>query len=140
VEQRLFPAMSAPECVIAFMPEFVDVTNAADVWERLLGLIRAQAAVLIVEMSRTSFCDVHGTRLLLRAQDTARVHGSELRVVVTAVAVLRILELSRNLGLVVRIYGDLDSARTAPVGRVPPGPDPATEPPPVCWLDGRRSA
>lgn len=112
----------APDCGVAFMPDVIDIANAGEIWERLLGLIRAESPVLIVDMSATSLCDVHGVRMVARTQERALVHGVELRLVIAALAVRRIFELAQPGGLFVRVYPDLDSARLAPVGAAPPGP------------------
>jgi len=109
----------ADECIVALMPDEIDVTNAAWVWERLLRLARTQLPLVIADMSATSFCGLAGVHVLMRAHARARAYHCELRLVIGAAEVRRVFELA-GADETLPIYPDLHAARLAPAGR--PGP------------------
>ena len=82
------------------LPARVDVSNAGQIGEELLSVISRGAAVLVVEMTATAACDHAGADAVARAYQQAAVHGTQLRLVVTAPAVRRVLGFSGLEGLV----------------------------------------
>jgi anti-anti-sigma factor len=99
------------QAVVAF-PEHVDVSNAGQIREELLGVVNRGAAVLIADMSATVSCDHGGADALMRAYQRAKVNGTQLRVVVAAQGVRRVLEAS-GLDRLISVYPDLEAAATA---------------------------
>lgn len=93
--------------VVALLPDEIDITNAGQVGESLLSHVHTGITLLVVDMSATTFCDVAGVRAVLRAQEQARAHGADLRILAAAAPVRRVLDL---LGVDVRIYPDLKTA------------------------------
>jgi anti-sigma B factor antagonist len=88
----------------------IDVTTA----ERLrMALLRAAArghATVVVDMTRTRFCDTSGLSVLVRAHRRAVAGGGELRLVISAgSAVARMFAITR-LDLVIPLFGGLDEA------------------------------
>lgn len=75
------------------LPAEVDITNADAIREDMLSLINQGAAVLIADLSVTTFCDSAGVNALVRAYKRARASGAVVRLVVTAPAVQRVLSL-----------------------------------------------
>jgi anti-sigma B factor antagonist len=73
-----------PHAVIT-MPAEIDVTNADEIREALLGATRQETAVLIIDMSETTFCDSAGMQAVITAQQQAATAGTQLRLVATAV-------------------------------------------------------
>jgi anti-anti-sigma factor len=93
--------------VVPPLPDEIDITNADQVGESLLRHVHTGVTLLVVDMSATTFCDVAGVRAVLRAQEQARAHGADLRVITAAAQVRRVFDL---LGVDVRIYPDLKTA------------------------------
>ncbi len=94
------------------LPQHIDSTNADQVREQLLWIINRGAAVLIADLTGTVSCDYSGAEALARAHHRAVAHGTELRLVVTADVVRRVLALN-GLDRLVAIYPDLDGALAA---------------------------
>ncbi len=68
--------------------------NAGRVREQLLLVINRGAVALIADLAATLSCDYSGTDALARACQRAAASGTELRIVVTADVVRRVLSLS----------------------------------------------
>jgi anti-anti-sigma factor len=99
------------QAVVTF-PEHVDASNVGQIREQLLGVVNRGARVLIADMGGTVSCDYGGADALARTHQRANVNGTQLRVVVAAPGVRRVLEVS-GLDRLVSIYPDLETA-TAP--------------------------
>ena len=104
------------ECLIGpavvVLPEEIDFRNADSVGERLAAAVVPGVAVVIADLTVTVFCDCAGVRGLLLAGRRANAVHAELRLVVRARAVLRILELL-GADQVLPVYPDLGTALTA---------------------------
>jgi len=57
----------------------IDLATAPALERRLNELVRDGAALVIVDLSAVSFCDVTGLKALLRAEAQLRVHGGRLQ-------------------------------------------------------------
>jgi anti-anti-sigma factor len=97
---------------IVTLPEQIDASNAGQVREELLAVINQGATELVADMTATLSCDYGGADALVRAYQRAAVSGTQLRLVVTAPVVRRILEVN-GLDRLISIYPDLESATTA---------------------------
>src|ERR1035438_3722576 len=91
-----------PQAVVA-LPEHIDVSNAGRIREQLLLVINSGAATMIADMTATVSCDHAGADAVARAYQRAAVSGAQLRLVVTAPIVRRVLSLS-GLDRLVSIY------------------------------------
>ena len=100
-----------PLAVIA-LPERVDVANAGQIREELLSVINRGAKALIADMTATISCDHAGADALVRAYQRTVAAGTELRLVVTAQIVARVLSIT-GLDRLVSIYPSLDAATAA---------------------------
>lgn len=94
-------------------PAEIDITTT----ERLrLALLEAAArghTTIVVDMTRTRFCDSAGLTVLVRAHKRALAEDGELRLIVPAGgAVARILAITR-LDQVIPLFGSLDEALAA---------------------------
>jgi len=87
----------------------IDVTNADEAYAELAVACVPGLRAVIADMTGTTFCDSSGVRALVRAHKLAGGMGIELRLVLTADAVLRILELSGLIGIL-RLYPSMDAA------------------------------
>ena len=94
------------------LPEQIDVSNAGQIREALLSAINNGAESLIADMSATISCDYAGADAVVRAYQRAILTGTELRLVVTAQIVRRVLSTS-GLDRLVAIYPSLESATAA---------------------------
>jgi len=113
------------QAVVA-LPEHIDVSNAGQIREELLSVINRGAAAVIADMTATVSCDHAGADAVARAHQRAIVNGTQLRLVVTAAIVRRVLSLS-GLDRLISIYPSLDAAVAAgaPAAAVPLVPGPA---------------
>jgi anti-anti-sigma factor len=99
------------QAIVAF-PAQVDVSNAGQLQDRLLSVINRGATVLIADLTRTASCDHAAVAALARACQRAAVSGTQVRLVVTAPVVRRVLSLE-GLDRVVSIYPSLGAATAA---------------------------
>ena len=76
------------------LPEHIDVSNAGQIREELLSVINRGAVALIADLTATISCDQAGADAVVRAYHRAAVSGTELRLVVTAPIVRRVLSLT----------------------------------------------
>ena len=97
--------------IVALPPE-IDITNADRVGDELRAAFRPGVAVVIADMTRTTFCDSAAARNLLLANDKAAERQAELRLAIPSAAVLRTLAIL-GLDRVLRIYPSLESALTS---------------------------
>jgi anti-sigma B factor antagonist len=110
------PEFSFPVDVIEGVPvvmvsEEVDLANAG-LLEQALGAAAGSGHVMVVvDMSRTRFCDSAGLNALVAAARRARAQGGEVRLVVTGESVLRLVELT-GVDRVMAVYASLEEALT----------------------------
>ena len=102
-------SLVVPEIVV-FPPE-VDISNAALFGVEMLAALRPGVPVVIADMTETAFCDSSGIRHLLIANRRAKRSLAQLRVVVTADAVRRVLHVT-GVDQVLDIYPSLQEALT----------------------------
>jgi anti-sigma B factor antagonist len=123
------------------LPAEIDATNAEGIRQALVSAASHDAAVLVIDMSETTFCDSAGVNAIIAAHKQAKAAGTQLRLV--APGVLRILTLV-GADQLVPIYPTLETAlaETAAAQARAPNPghaperaaatgDPQTEPPPA---------
>ncbi len=111
---------------IVVLPEHVDLSVAGPIREQLLTVVNRGAQTLIADMSATMSCDLAGADTLARGYQRAAASGTELRLVVTAPVVRRLLAIS-GLDRLVSVYPALEAALAAhrPAVAVSPVPMPA---------------
>ena len=90
-------------------PEEVDITNAAGLQAALLQAAAAGSPALVVDMTRTRFCDSAGLRVLVDAHKRALAEGRAVLLAVPAAAVLRVLEIA-GIARVIPHFASLDDA------------------------------
>ena len=94
-------------CAVITMPGEIDVTNADQAEQALLAALGEAPAVLVIDMSETTFCDSAGVQAIIAAHRHASATGKQLRLV--APTVERILTLV-GIGQVIPIFPTLDAA------------------------------
>jgi anti-sigma B factor antagonist len=110
------------QAVVA-LPEHIDVSNASQIREELLWLINRGAAALIADMTATLSCDHSGADAVMRAYQRALASGTQLRLVVTAPIVRRVLAIN-GLDRLVPVYPCLEAATAAGTPAAPKAPKP----------------
>jgi uncharacterized protein len=98
--------------VVVTLPEHLGMSNADRVREQLLWVINRGADVLIADLTGTVSFDYSGADAMARAHHRAVATGTQLRLVVTADVVRRILSLS-GLDHRISIYPTLEAAVAA---------------------------
>ena len=89
-----FPVEMAGGVAVVAAPEEIDITNAAGMRAALLQAAAYGNGTLVVDMSRTQFCDSAGLNVLVRAHKRAQADGGELLLVICGAAVLRIFAVT----------------------------------------------
>jgi anti-anti-sigma factor len=107
-----FPVEWLGRQAIVTLPGNVDVTNAGQLRDRLLAVINRGAAVLIADMTATESCDHAAVQALARACQRAAISGTQVRLVVSAPVVRRVLSIE-GLDRLVSIYPSLEAATAA---------------------------
>lgn len=92
--QERFPVLWLDRAAVISLPVEIDITNAGQVREDLLSVLNREPVTLIVDMGGTTFCDSAGVNALVRAHRRATASEAEIRLVVTAPAVLRVLAIT----------------------------------------------
>lgn len=108
----LFPTTWTGRRVIVSFPGHVDVSNVDQLRDRLLSVINRGATVLIADMTGTASCDHAAVDAIARACQRAAASGTQLKLVVTAPLVRRVLSIE-GLDRLVPIYPLLDAAIAA---------------------------
>jgi anti-sigma B factor antagonist len=94
VVQERFPVVWLSKVAVVTLPVEIDIVNADRVRDDLLSILNRGAATLIVDMGGTTFCDSAGVNALVRAHKRATANDSEMRLVVSAPAVRRVLNIT----------------------------------------------
>jgi anti-sigma B factor antagonist len=97
------------ERVVITLPEEIDITNSPGLRDALLAVISRQSAMVIVDMTATTFCDSSGMAAIVTAYRQAVAVGADLRLVIGHPAARRVFELN-GIDSVIRIYPDLPAA------------------------------
>ena len=108
----IYPVQWTGRQAVIALPEHIDVSNAGQIREELLSVINRGARALTADLTATISCDHAGADALVRAYQRAVISGTELRLVVTAQFVRRMLSLS-GLDRLVSIYPSLEAATAA---------------------------
>jgi anti-anti-sigma factor len=113
------------QAVIA-LPEHIDACNAGQIHDQLLTLVSRGAAVMIADMTATVSCDHTGADALVSAYQRALVNGAQVRLVVIAHIIRRVLEAG-GLDRLIPIYPTTEAAAAAglPAAVIPLAPRPS---------------
>jgi anti-sigma B factor antagonist len=103
----LFEVVSGVPVVTA--PEEIDITNAPELRSALLEAAAHGHGTLVVDMTRTQFCDSSGLHTLLAAHKRAQAEGGELLLAIAAAPVLRVLALT-SIDRMIPNFTSLDEA------------------------------
>ena len=109
-----FRVEMAGDVPVVVTPADIDITNAAAFRAALLEAA-GRRKTFVVDMSRTQFCDTAGIHALVLAHKRASAQGSEVRLVITGAAVLRIFSVT-GLDEVIPQFASLEEALAATSG------------------------
>ncbi len=142
----IYPVQWTGSQAVIALPEHIDLSNAGAIREELLSLINRGAASLIADMTATISCDHAGADAMARAFQRALASGTELRLVVRAQIVRRVIGVT-GLDRLIAIYPTLEAATAAraptPVRSLTPRtsrPVRQTEPGRSAWAGSPGSA
>ena len=94
MSQERYPVLWIGQVAVVTLPPEIDVTNADMVREELASVLNQGAALLIADLSKTSFCDSAGVSALVRTFRRAATSESSMRLVVSTPAVERVLSIT----------------------------------------------
>ena len=97
------------QSVVVTLPDEIDLANAHYFGDRLGAACRPGVSRVIADLTRTSFCDARGARMLAQAHCTAFENGIELRFVIPDPWVQEVLDVA-GVASVLKIYPSLDQA------------------------------
>jgi anti-sigma B factor antagonist len=133
------PVVWVGQIAVVTLPAEIDVTNADQIREALLGVVNQGAAALVADMSKTTFCDSTGVSALVRTLKRATASGGGMRLVVDSPAVHRVLSIT-GVDRLMSIYPSVAASLATPNdqpghGRGMPWPATVTmeEPPEPSW-------
>ena len=99
--------------LVVAAPEKIDITNAGALRSALLEAAASGPGPLVVDLTRTEFCDSSGPHALFAAHQRAEAEGRELLLVVPSAVVLRIFALT-GLDRIVPNFTSLAEALARP--------------------------
>jgi anti-sigma B factor antagonist len=122
-----FPVELVDGVPVVSAPEEIDITNAGGLRAVLLQAASHGNGTLVVDMSRTQFCDSAALNVLVRAHKQAQAEGRQVLLVIAAVTVLRIFAVT-GIDHLIPTFPSLEEALAqTPAGSGPP-PSPAAAP------------
>jgi anti-sigma B factor antagonist len=89
-----FPVEVVGGVPVVAAPEEIDITNAEALRSALLTAAANGNGTLVVDMTRTRFCDSSGLHTLIAAHKRAGAEGREVLLVIPRTAVLRVFTLT----------------------------------------------
>jgi anti-sigma B factor antagonist len=104
-----FPVRVTRGVPIVTAPLEIDITNAGRLRAALLHAAARPGTLLVVDMTRTRFCDSAGLHALIGAHKRAQAEGRQVRLAITGAQVRRILALTA-LDRLIPVYTSLDEA------------------------------
>ena len=103
------PAVSGPPVVVT-LPAEIDTTNADQVYDQLRAPFAAGAAIVIADLTATTFCDSRGIDRMITVWGNAEAVGCQLRLAASpGGAVAALLELL-GIGEMLTIFPSVDEA------------------------------
>ena len=129
MSQERYPVLWIGQVAVVTLPPEIDVTNADMVREELASVLNQGAALLIADLSKTSFCDSAGVSALVRTFRQAATSESSMRLVVSTPAVERVLSIT-GVDRLLEMFPSVAASLAGPAGQGGQGgqvqPDTAT--------------
>jgi anti-sigma B factor antagonist len=89
-----FPVEVVRGVPVVATPEEIDISNAEALRSALIRSVPNGHGALVVDMTRTRFCDSSGLHVLIAAHKRAQAEGRELLLVIPSTTVLRVFALT----------------------------------------------
>src|SRR5579862_1068994 len=89
-----FPVRVIRGVPVVVTPEDVDITNAAGFRAALLESAALGSGTLVVDMTRTLFCDTAGLHALVGAHKRAQAEGGQVLLVLAGATIPRIFSIT----------------------------------------------
>jgi len=100
--------------VVVVLPAEIDVTNADEVYQQLIGAITPGVAALVADMTSTLFCDSSGVHAIMHANESAAARDVRMRLAVApGTSVRRVLQLI-GVSRVIPVHESLAEALDEP--------------------------
>ena len=115
-----FPVRITRGVPVVIAPQEIDITNAGRLRAALLHAAARPGAALVVDMTRTRFCDSAGLHALIGAHKRARAEGRQVRLATPGAQVRRVLALTA-LDRLIPVFTSLDEALAHPAAKCRPG-------------------
>ena len=90
----LFPVETVSGVPVVSAPEEIDITNADMLRTALFESATHGPGTLVVDLTRTRFCDTAGLHALVSARKRVQAEGGEVLLVMPGAAVLRIFAVT----------------------------------------------
>jgi anti-sigma B factor antagonist len=107
--ENSFPVEVAGGVAVLAALEEIDITNAEALRSALLAAAASGHRVLVVDMTRTRFCDSSGLHVLIAAHKRAGAEGREVLLAIPSAAVLRVFVLT-GMDMVIPTFTSLPEA------------------------------
>jgi anti-anti-sigma factor len=98
-----YPVQWEGRQAVVTLPDYIDASNASQIGQELRSIINGGATELIADMTATVSCDYSGADAIVHAYRHALINGAQLRLVVTAQIVQRVLALN-GLDRLIPVY------------------------------------
>jgi anti-anti-sigma factor len=109
VSEDDFPVRWSGGTAVVGLPAEVDLTIADAAREALLAALNKGAALLVVDLTTTTFCDSAGITAIVRASRRASASNASIRIAAAAPAVLRVFSLV-GIDRLIEVYPTVDDA------------------------------
>jgi anti-sigma B factor antagonist len=118
-----FPVEMVGGVPVVAAPAEIDITNASGLRAALGQAARNGPGTLVVDLTRTRFCDSAGMHALVDAHKRARAEGGRVMLAVSGAAVPRILEITGIDRMLPRFDSVAEALACIPAAETP-GPPP----------------
>ncbi len=122
-----FPVEMVRGVPVVAAPEEIDITNAGGLRAALLDSVERGQGTLVVDLTRTHFCDTAGLHALVGAHKRAQTEAGQVLLVIPDPGVLRIFAIT-GLDQVLPSFTSLEEAlaQVPALASQPPDPPAAT--------------
>lgn len=95
---------------VVAVPAEIDASNADQVFTALLAAMTSGNAIVVVDMTRSRFCDCAGLTILIRARKRALAQGGEMRLLLPVDGIIPRLLILTGLKRVIPSFASLEDA------------------------------
>jgi anti-sigma B factor antagonist len=113
VAGKHYPVLWIGQTAVVSLPVEIDITISDRVREELLSIVNQGATLLVADLSKTTFCDSSGISAMARTYRRAQASGGDMRLVVVAPAVRRVLALT-GVDRMLEVYTSVTAALSEP--------------------------